>query len=273
MVLELEKLTHHEQLFKLCLVCSWGSINVYCWEIFYKPLSWKQPPLQPQMSLIALLTPPEILLNPEEPCLFSCCRPVHPKPVALWQLQHLSCELKIGDRNSRQCLHSSLSAGFALIYSSLFGRPKEMKFAVLCSLALWFAVDLFGTKCAPNSLCYFDLVSEDLPWRPFRVSIKTEKLELKEILERNLVSFLIFQIRKLRSDSVKALSWAMLPIQNLCTRYSLGGPTPPRDNTVPGFCWSSHAGMIVKSIFCFGSPSPPADQLFPLPSKSDAFLL
>lgn len=118
-----------------------------------------------------------------------------------------------------------------------------------------------------------DLVSEDLPWRPFRVSIKTEKLELKEILERNLVSFLIFQIRKLRSDSVKALSWAVLPIQNLHTRYSLGGPTPPRDNIVPGFCWSSHAGMIVKSSFCFGSPSPPADQLFPLPSKSDAFLL
>lgn len=72
-------------------------------------------------------------------------------------------------------------AQVSVMCSSLFGSPKEMKLAVLCSLALWFAVDLFSTKCAPNSLFCFDLRSEDLPWRLFRVSTKTQTLPLKEI--------------------------------------------------------------------------------------------
>lgn len=57
-----------------------------------------------------------------------------------------------------------------------------MKLAVLCFLALWFAVALFSTNCALNSLCYFDLMNSDLLSRLFRVSIETEKLELKQVL-------------------------------------------------------------------------------------------
>ena len=54
-----------------------------------------------------------------------------------------------------------------------------MKFAVLCSSALWFVADLFSTQCAPNGLFYFDLVSGDLPWRLFRMSIKKKPREVK----------------------------------------------------------------------------------------------
>lgn len=35
-----------------------------------------------------------------------------------------------------------LGTRFSLIQASLFGSPKEIKFAVLCSLALWFVADL-----------------------------------------------------------------------------------------------------------------------------------
>lgn len=81
----------------------------------------------------------------------------------------------------------------------LVWKPKGNEICYLCSLTLWFVVDPFSTKCAENGLFYFDLVSEDLPWRLIRVSVKTEKLELREILKINLVSFLILKIRKLRS--------------------------------------------------------------------------
>lgn len=138
----------------------------------------------------------EIFLNLEKPCVFSGYRLAHPKPVAVWRLQHLSCELKIDDCNPRRCLCSLLSTRASVRRSSLFGSPEEMKLAVVRSLAWWFVVDLFSTKCAPHGLFCFDLLSEDLPWRLFRVSTKTQKLVLKEILEINLLSFLIFQIRK-----------------------------------------------------------------------------
>lgn len=37
-------------------------------------------------------------------------------------------------------------------------------------------VDPFSTKCAENGLFYFDLVSEDLPWRLIRVSVKNREV-------------------------------------------------------------------------------------------------
>ena len=96
----------------------------------------------------------------------------HTKPVAVGPLPCLSWELKIDAGNPSRGLDSLLSAGFALIRSSSLGSPKEMKLAVLCFSALWFVADLFSTKCAPNGLFYFYLVSGDLPWRLFRMSIK-----------------------------------------------------------------------------------------------------
>lgn len=66
-------------------------------------------------------------------------------------------------------------------------------------------VDLFSTKCAPNGLFYFDLVSEDLPWRLFRVSIKkSREVRVERDFRKNLISFLIFQIRNLRSSFGKS---------------------------------------------------------------------
>lgn len=104
---------------------------------------------------------------------------VDPKPVAVGQLPCLSWELKIVAGNPRPGLDSLLSTGFALIRSSSLGSPKEMKLAVLCFSALWFVADLFSTKCAPNGLFYFYLVSGDLPWRLFRMSIKKNPEKLR----------------------------------------------------------------------------------------------
>lgn len=126
-----------------------------------------------------------MFLNPEKPCLFSATDPHTPGLWHLGSFQHPSCELKIDGCSLSWGLYSMLSSEFALMCSSLFGSPKDMKFAVSCSLALWFVADLFSTKCAPNSLFYFGLVSEGFPWRLFRVSIKIEKLELKEFTDKS----------------------------------------------------------------------------------------
>lgn len=104
-----------------------------------------------RLSLMTLSRALEIFLNLEKPCVFSGYRLAHPKPVALWWLQHLSCELKIDDCNPRRCLCSLLSTRASVRHSSLFGSPEEMKLVVVRSLAWWFAVDLFSTKCAPTA--------------------------------------------------------------------------------------------------------------------------
>lgn len=52
------------------------------WDIFYKPLRWKQPPIDLQRSLTTLLSALEIFLNPEKPCLFSCYIDLHTQ--SLW---------------------------------------------------------------------------------------------------------------------------------------------------------------------------------------------
>ena len=149
---QLQKLVRSEQLFKLCLVCSWSSINAY----WLRNLS--QAPQLKAASTIATDVPDNTfedswnIFNPEETFSIPCYRPAHPKPVALGQLQHLSCELKIDDGNRRRCLDSMLSRGFALICSSLLGSPKEMKFAVSCSLAcgLWL---IFSVQNVPQMAC------------------------------------------------------------------------------------------------------------------------
>ena len=144
------------------------------WETFIQVPYWKAA------STVALDVPDNTfkdswnIFNPEKlwypPHTHThCCTPTHPKPLAFGLLRHLSCELKIHDPNPCWFLSSMLSTGFTLIHASLFGSLKEMKIAVLCSLALWFVADLFSTKCAPKGLFCFDLASEDLLWRLFRV--------------------------------------------------------------------------------------------------------
>ena len=58
-------------------------------------------------------------------------------------------------------------------------KPEGNEICCFVLPGLWFVADLFSTKCAPNGLFYFDLVSEDLPWRLFRMSIKNREVRVE----------------------------------------------------------------------------------------------
>ena len=58
-------------------------------------------------------------------------------------------------------------------------KPEGNEIYCFVLFSLVVCADLFSTQCAPNGLFYFDLVSGDLPWRLFRMSIKKKTREVK----------------------------------------------------------------------------------------------
>lgn len=94
MVLELQKLVHHEQLFELCLVCNWGSINVYELRHLLQASSLEAAANRPAEVPDNTFERPGNIFKPRETLpILMLYRLAHPKPVAFWRLPHLSWEL------------------------------------------------------------------------------------------------------------------------------------------------------------------------------------
>lgn len=156
MVLELQKLVHHEQLFELCLVCSWGSINVYEWRHLLQASSLEAASNRPAEVPDNTFEGPGNIFKPGGtlPSLM-LYRLAHPKPVAFWRLlPHLSWELKIDECNPRQCLCSTLSARLCNVVI-LVWKPKGNEIGCFVFSGLMVCGRSFQYKMCPKQPVLF----------------------------------------------------------------------------------------------------------------------